>query len=1046
MGFSEQDAQELLISLLSSMKKLEADRQKKVLPEALGIEDRRHPTAAEQQLAQRFKIAANHTVVDAIFGGQLLCCIRCTECNHRSFTFEAFMDLSLSLNTAAKNDNNTGVGGGKFTTALKKYASQANTSVVSTGAGGGGGNGNSRNKGYKNKKNKSSHSKVDVTNDQDGGEDEENMPPLMMDIESTAEEEDAGSRTMTPRERKDKRAAKKAAKRQARQVARDQAAQEQQQDHSAGLEVRLQGTTSNDNDNDDDGDDGFKSGSDEEEIEEEEEEDDQDSTGAVDGGMSSPELLDGGCLVAAAATSTSTAGAPTAAYSGDPLDENSYWGSRSSQRAEVHGGGGTGGDDLHQIPMDIVTGDLDDYDNYQQLLARDADSVALAADPTLDYDRLVGVSDDHAMDIGGVGGNGGPFYGTDDGIDWSADPASFVAEQQFLDSDLVNELLGHQQLGQQQHQQEQCGPTGQRALDLDHLAIETLLAADIPLPSSSSSKDRDGNGQQQQQQFNIINGGEEEDDVVAVYGPQLPAQHGYYYDDGDQAMSTGGGSGSGTADSGIGSGAGSMTTTASSSTNSTMMITAKGPDSDPHHLQQQQPSPEVDVFASGDSMDAPTTTTTTTSNSNSNSPSSSPNGKSGSSKVHSNNTPTLLPHVDPAFRSKLYELALQKVSYGGEANNGDLGRLFEAFIKPETLDGVNKYLCDGCTAAAAAAKKKKMAGNENSGDNKKAEKVYTKAVRTQLIALPPAVLVVHLKRFEANAFGGSRSGGGGFTRGAAYAHKLSTAISFPERLCLAPYTSRLYEMAYAQFYESGTTAEEGEEEEGGDTKLEYQLYGVVLHSGSLRSGHYTAYVAVRPAAYFDPGHLSRFLHLKPFVPNIEHIVGVCYEKEVGQKKEEETKMDVKKEEEDEGMKENGDGHHLSDHSTLLKTEEDKPKQQEEVKNEDQQSTMMMMATDENHDHHYHQQHLLHQNYSAVNGDHNYLGDGHPSAAVETLPSQPPPPLPPHRRTEAPAVVGDQQQQQRKWYHISDTSVQATNLASVLRETTSPYMLFYERVQ
>ncbi len=1042
MGFSEQDAQELLISLLSSMKKLEAERQKKVLPEALGIEDRRHPTAAEQQLAQRFKIAANHTVVDAIFGGQLLCCIRCTECNHRSFTFEAFMDLSLSLNTAAKNDNNTGVGGGKFTTALKKYASQANTSVVSTGAGGGGGNGNSRNKGYKNKKNKSSHSKVDVTNDQDGGEDEENMPPLMMDIESTAEEEDAGSRTMTPRERKDKRAAKKAAKRQARQVARDQAAQEQQQDHSAGLEVRLQGTTSNDNDNDDDGDDGFKSGSDEEEIEEEEEEDDQDSTGAVDGGMSSPELLDGGCLAAAAAaTSTSTAGAPTAAYSGDPLDENSYWCSSSSQRAEVHGGSGGGGDDLHQIPMDIVTGDLDDYDDYQQLLARDADSVALAADPTLDYDRLVGVSDDHAMDIGGVGGNGGPFYGTDDGIDWSADPASFVAEQQFLDSDLVNELLGHQQLGQQQ-QQQQGGPAGQRALDLDHLAIETLLAADIPLPSSSSSsKDRDGNGQQQQ--FNIINGGEEEDDVVAVYGPQLPAQHGYYYDDGDQAMSTGGGSGSGgTADSGIGSGAGSMTTTASS-TNSTM-ITAKGPDSDPHHLQQQQPSPEVDVFASGDSMDAPTTTTTTTSNSNSNSPSSSPNGKSGSSKVHSNNTPTLLPHVDPAFRSKLYELALQKVSYGGEAsgNNGDLGRLFEAFIKPETLDGVNKYLCDGCTAAAAAAKKKKMAGNENSGDNKKAEKVYTKAVRTQLIALPPAVLVVHLKRFEANAFGGSRSGGGGFTRGAAYAHKLSTAISFPERLCLAPYTSRLYEMAYAQFYESSKEEDEEEGDEGG--KLEYQLYGVVLHSGSLRSGHYTAYVAVRPAAYFDPGHLSRFLHLKPFVPNIEHIVGVCYEKEVGQKKEEETKMDVKKEEEDEGMKENGDGHyHLSGHSTLVKTAEevgDKPNQ-EKVKNEDQQQQAMMMATDDDLHHHYH------QNYSAVNGDHNYLGDGHPSAAVETLPSQPPPPLPPHRRTEAPAVVGDQQQQQqRKWYHISDTSVQATNLASVLRETTSPYMLFYERIQ
>lgn len=32
----------------------------------------------------------------------------------------------------------------------------------------------------------------------------------------------------------------------------------------------------------------------------------------------------------------------------------------------------------------------------------------------------------------------------------------------------------------------------------------------------------------------------------------------------------------------------------------------------------------------------------------------------------------------------------------------------------------------------------------------------------------------------------------------------------------------------------------------GDAQISYSLYGIVEHSGTMRSGHYTGYVKVRP--------------------------------------------------------------------------------------------------------------------------------------------------------------------------------------------------------
>ena len=220
-------------------------------------------------------------------------------------------------------------------------------------------------------------------------------------------------------------------------------------------------------------------------------------------------------------------------------------------------------------------------------------------------------------------------------------------------------------------------------------------------------------------------------------------------------------------------------------------------------------------------------------------------------KPNTNNSPdpSLLSHIKPEYRSKFYDLVMQKLYYcnqnSSKFDNCDLGTLFESFIKPEILDNANKYLCENCSL-------------RNGGI-----KTYSKAHRCQMIALPPPVLVIHLKRFETTGCRG-RSG-------FASMQKLNTCVSFPERLNLSPYTSKIYE-SFAKFYEPDNDLYDSV------NQLEYQLYGVVIHSGSLRSGHYMAYVCVRPDEFYT-NRINRFLHFKPFVSNIEHILSVCYEKE-----------------------------------------------------------------------------------------------------------------------------------------------------------------------
>uniref|UniRef100_A0A3P9JQN2 Ubiquitin carboxyl-terminal hydrolase 16 n=1 Tax=Oryzias latipes TaxID=8090 RepID=A0A3P9JQN2_ORYLA len=134
------------------------------------------------------------------------------------------------------------------------------------------------------------------------------------------------------------------------------------------------------------------------------------------------------------------------------------------------------------------------------------------------------------------------------------------------------------------------------------------------------------------------------------------------------------------------------------------------------------------------------------------------------------------------------------------------------FTEVETLTLTNSLLCLTCTKQ----QQKKARGQ---GPKKN---VYTDALKQMLVSSPPAVLTLHLKRFQQN----------GYT-----ICKVNRYIHFPLTLDLAPYCA-----AKCKTNINVSSYKE-------DTGVLYSLYGVVEHSGTMRSGHYTAYVKVRPNHY-----------------------------------------------------------------------------------------------------------------------------------------------------------------------------------------------------
>lgn len=125
------------------------------------------------------------------------------------------------------------------------------------------------------------------------------------------------------------------------------------------------------------------------------------------------------------------------------------------------------------------------------------------------------------------------------------------------------------------------------------------------------------------------------------------------------------------------------------------------------------------------------------------------------------------------------------------------------FTGIELMTGNNKVGCDACTERV---------------NGKDGKSVRTNATKQFLISSPPAVLILHLKRFQV----GPRC----------MFRKLSKHVTFPFVLDIAPFC--------------GTKIKNLPNVDRGQKKLLYSLYGIVEHSGGMHGGHYTAFVKVRP--------------------------------------------------------------------------------------------------------------------------------------------------------------------------------------------------------
>ncbi|KAG8735412.1 hypothetical protein FRC10_010617 [Ceratobasidium sp. 414] len=129
--------------------------------------------------------------------------------------------------------------------------------------------------------------------------------------------------------------------------------------------------------------------------------------------------------------------------------------------------------------------------------------------------------------------------------------------------------------------------------------------------------------------------------------------------------------------------------------------------------------------------------------------------------------------------------------------------------------------------------------------------IHRRALKRYLIATPPPVLVIHLKRFHQVAGAGTLLFGN--------LRKLDDFVAFPEVLDIAPFVApnreeygmgRAKKTVAARANDKVTTSGpglgwfgRGKEKE---KAVKYKLYAVVVHIGSMLGGHYIAYIALPP--------------------------------------------------------------------------------------------------------------------------------------------------------------------------------------------------------
>ncbi|KAK3259359.1 Ubiquitin carboxyl-terminal hydrolase 24 [Cymbomonas tetramitiformis] len=155
-------------------------------------------------------------------------------------------------------------------------------------------------------------------------------------------------------------------------------------------------------------------------------------------------------------------------------------------------------------------------------------------------------------------------------------------------------------------------------------------------------------------------------------------------------------------------------------------------------------------------------------------------------------------------------------------NKRTLEESLSSYVQGDLLEGDNQYFCEGC-------------------------KQKVDAVRRACIKALPHTLVVQLKRFE-------------FDYNTMLQNKIKDRFEFPQRLDMRPFT--VEGLAAKERIDSGSGAETSASPEAAahsaaptpelepsrpDSYYEYELVGVVVHSGTAFAGHYYSYIRERDA-------------------------------------------------------------------------------------------------------------------------------------------------------------------------------------------------------
>ncbi|CAE6427416.1 unnamed protein product, partial [Rhizoctonia solani] len=120
--------------------------------------------------------------------------------------------------------------------------------------------------------------------------------------------------------------------------------------------------------------------------------------------------------------------------------------------------------------------------------------------------------------------------------------------------------------------------------------------------------------------------------------------------------------------------------------------------------------------------------------------------------------------------------------------------------------------------------------------------IHRRALKRYLIATPPPVLVIHLKRFHQVAGAGTLLFGS--------LRKLDDFVAFPEILDIAPFVAPNRE-EYGLKRRGKKVGWFGQKKDK-EVPVKYRLYAVVVHIGSMIGGHYIAYIALPPQPVATP--------------------------------------------------------------------------------------------------------------------------------------------------------------------------------------------------